>query len=272
MNYYKGNMQDYFHDKAAIFLNQKAGKENTDTFISTENIMISMEKYLSEGELKDFYALENKKVFLNEENILDINNNFKSNLLGAHNKINVALAVTACKSFGVDDINIQKSLANFFGVAGRLEKIRSLNGVDYINDTCATTGDAGIAALESFVAENNNTNKKVILITGGRDKELDMTNYAKKIIDYKNKNIVKDIILLSDETTTGTKKLLEVFKENNFNDYIEKDSLEKAVAEAARSAASGDVVLFTPAFASFGMFQNEYDRGEKFNLVVNNLL
>lgn len=276
MNYYKGDMQDYFHDKAAIFLNQKSKKDDTDVFVSTENVMMNMEKYLSEEELKDFYNNESKKVFLNEENILDINNNFKSNLLGAHNKINVALAVTACKSFGVDNINIQKSLANFFGVAGRLEKIRSLNGVDYINDTCATTGDAGIAALESFVAENNNTNKKVILITGGRDKELDMTNYAKKIIDYKNetknKSSIKNIILLSDDTTTGTKKLLEVFKENNFNDYLEKDSLEKAVAEAARSAASGDIVLFTPAFASFGMFQNEYDRGDRFNHAVNALI
>jgi UDP-N-acetylmuramoylalanine--D-glutamate ligase len=101
--------------------------------------------------------------------------------------------------------------------------------------------------------------------------ELDMTNYANKIIELKNKNVIKKILLLSDSTTTGTDILIKSFNEKMFTDYKIVLNLKHAV-DAARSAANGgDIILFTPAFASFGMFQNEYDRGEKFNQAVNDL-
>lgn len=265
MNYYKGDMSDYFLDKANIFLNQKVG----NVFVSTENIMMNMEKYMSDERLINFYALENDKFFLKESEVQDISNNFKSNLLGEHNKINVALAIKACESFGVDDDIIKEALRSFTGAPGRLEKIKTINGVDYINDTCATTGDASIAALESF------KDGKIILITGGRDKELDITNYINKIIEYKNKDIIKNIFILTDSTTTGSDILIKNFNEKGFTDYDMSLNLEQAV-DAARSAAEegeskNNIILFTPAFASFGMFQNEYDRGDKFNKIVNNL-
>jgi UDP-N-acetylmuramoylalanine--D-glutamate ligase len=65
--------------------------------------------------------------------------------------------------------------------------------------------------------------------------------------------------------------LIEIFKVKNFTDYSLADSINAAVASAHESAESGDAVLFTPAFASFGMFQNEYDRGDKYNAAVKSL-
>lgn len=279
MNYYKNDMREYFLDKANIFLHQKSD----DVFITTEDLEKEIEKYLNPEDFKKYSENKNLKNILSEEKIQEINNNFRSNLLGDHNKINVALAITAAQKFGVDDESIQKSLDSFTGVAGRMEKIKTLNGVDYINDTCATTPDAAIAALTALMPTLKN-NSQIILITGGKSKELDMTNYVNSIIELKVKNVIKKILLLSDSTTTGTDILVRALNDKKFFDYELALNLEIAV-NAARSAAEegvenkfnlkdgtkNNIILFTPAFASFGMFQNEYDRGEKFNQVVNNL-
>ena len=256
MNYYKGDMQDYFMDKANIFLYQNLD----DIFITTDKIESDIKKYLK---IEEYENIKYNKIFLSDKEICGIKNNFTSKLIGAHNDVNVALAISACKVFGVDDISIQKSLESFTGVAGRLEFLKELDGVKYYNDTTSTTPDSLIVALESFKNEN------IILICGGRDKELDMTLAAEKIINFKNENKIKQIILLSDDTTTGTKKLIELFSPLHFEDYLECENLEVAVQAARSAATSGDIILFSPGFASFGMFQNEYDRGDKFNKMVN---
>ena len=319
MNYYKGDMQDYFLDKANIFLYQKSG----DIFITTDKIEVDIKKYLNENDYLEFenrktdqedktqtnkkeYSQkeveENKKlVILSDSEIGNHNKKYKSLLIGEHNKINVALAISTCRAFGVDDVSIQESLDSFTGVAGRLELVRKLeispnNFIYFYNDTTATTPDALIVALASLalIAEQNNS--QIILICGGRDKELDMTPAAEKIVEFKKENKIKQIILLSDTTTTGTKKLIELFKnikgnkdsenkyseigvnnlsveneEGGFVDYTECESLELAVQAARSAAAPSDIILFSPGFASFGMFQNEYDRGDKFNKLVNSL-
>ena len=271
MNYYKGDMQDYFIDKANIFLYQNLN----DIFVTTDKIEEYMKKYLEESEYLKFenrrkYSQkeveENKGIsILTDSEIKNYNQKYKSLLIGEHNKINVALAVSTCRAFGVDDVSIQESLNNFTGVAGRLELVKELNGVKYYNDTTSTTPDSLMVALESFKNEN------IILICGGRDKELDMTLAAGKIVEFKKQDIIKKLILLSDHTTTGTKKLIGIFKENNFEDYTECENLEVAVQAARSAASSGDIILFSPGFASFGIFQNEYDRGDRFNQVVNKL-
>ena len=266
MNYYKGDMADYFADKAAIFEYQKAG----DIFVTTDIIKKDIEKYKNKYE-----KIENvHSFFLNKQNIEEYATRYKSILPGEHNKINTALAVKACEEFVVRDSGmsssqlhniIQNSLNYFTGVAGRLEMIREIRGVKYYNDTTSTTPDSLMVALESF------KNKNIILICGGRDKELDVSVAADKIMDFKNKNIVKDIILLSDETTTGTEKLKSIFENNNFIDFVEAQNISKAVLLAKEKANEEGIVMFSPGFASFGMFKNEYDRGDKYNSIVNNL-
>lgn len=261
MNYYKGSMQEYFLDKAKIFINQK----NENIFVSTENIQIQIEKYLEDEDKKNFYNLENKKIYLNQKDFYYYNQKYKSHMLGEHNIINMALGVRACEEFGVDSETIQEVLNAFTGVTGRLELVKEVGGVKYYNDTTATTPDALMVALESLKDE------KINLICGGRDKELDMTEAAKKIIDFKNRNIIKNVFLLSDAATTGTQKLLEIFKENNFTDFIECENISIAVKNSKENSDSGEVILFSPGFASFGMFQNEYDRGERYIEELNKI-
>lgn len=279
MNYYKGNMDEYFRDKAAIFLNQKDGCK----FVSTKNIKEDIYKYLEVSVIKNFCDIESSKLFLDNEKLKYYNEKYKTLLLGEHNKINMALAVRVCEEFmKEEDLDfeiikkiIQETLDNFTGVAGRLEFVKEIDGVKYYNDTTSTTPDALMVALESF------KNKNIILICGGRDKELDISEAAEKIINFKRSNILKEIILLSNDTTSGTEKFINIFKENNFVDFVEAKNIEEAVKEAALRAASekeeskktGEktIVLFSPGFASFGMFLNEYDRGEKYLEEVNRI-
>jgi len=265
MNYYRNDMQDYFMDKAAIFLNQKSNSEWSDALFTTTEMKNVIEKYLGKDLFDNFYSEESKKVFVTSNDIEQDKNDLQSKLVGEHNRVYISLAKRVSEYLKIDEDSIKNSIENFSGVAGRLENIKTIDEVSFINDTTATTGDAGMIALETF------KDKNIILITGGRDKELDMNNYVNKIIDFKNKNIIKKVILLSDDTTTGTKKLIDLFKEKSFVDYLEAVNLKEAVWAARSAAHQGDIVLFSPAFASFGMFENEYDRGEKFNVVVHDL-
>ena len=142
------------------------------------------------------------------------------------------------------------------------------------NDTCATTQDATIAALHAL---NNSSfeKRKIILILGGTDKGLDMSKLVAEIPKH-----CKAVILLKE---TGTDKLLSEFPylkspvikgvpESARVGAIIKETLKECVKEAMKIAQKGDIVLFSPAFASFGKwFKNEYDRGEQFEKLVKGL-
>lgn len=251
MNYYHNDMDEYFADKANIFLYQK----ESDTLVTSEHMRSRVESMSSLG----------KKVFITDAEVLDDKNKYVSQLLGDHNRYYITLAKHVAQILGISDESFANSIKSFTGVAGRQEMVRELNGVRYINDTTATTGEASMVALDTF------SSSPILLITGGRDKELDMTDYANKIIDLKSTGAIKKVILLHDSTTTGTEKLIGILKDRNFVDYTSAQNINDAVNIARESAAEGDIVLFTPAFASFGMFENEYDRGDKYNRAVAGL-
>lgn len=256
MNYYKDGMSEYFSDKAQTFLYQ----DEDFVLVAEDGLKMCLEKYLK-SEYRDIYDnSKNKKIFLNKEDIKKDEDTFESPLKGEHNRLNISLAIRVGFELGIEEESIKNTIRNFKGVAGRLEFVKELDGVEYYNDTTATTGEAAVAAINAF----RNISKKIILITGGTDKELEIENYVEKIIKNKQEGKIKDIIFLSNETTTGTKKALEKMKEENFSDYILAESLDKAVEIAKEKAEEGDIILFSPGFASFGMFLNEYDRGEKF--------
>lgn len=251
MNYYKNDMDDYFADKANIFLYQKG----VDTLVTGEHMKTRIDSVTS----------LDKKVFVTDGEVSEDKNKYTSPLLGEHNRYYITLAKHVAQILNISDESFSKSVKSFTGVPGRQQMVREVDGVKYINDTTATTGEAAMVALDTF-ADN-----KIVLITGGRDKELDMTSYANKVIDLHSKGIIKKVILLHDGTTTGTHKLIDILKEKSFTDYVLSDSINAAVNLAHESAVDGDTVLFTPAFASFGMFENEYDRGDKYNAAVKSL-
>lgn len=175
----------------------------------------------------------------------------KSNLFGKHNLENIACAVEVARILKIKEEIIKDTVENFRAIPGRLELVESISGVDIYNDTNSTTPEATIAALNSF-------QKKVLLIMGGMDKGLKVNN-LNKILSKKTKKIFLT-------PGSGSEKV------KSKNTVIQKmENLEVAVRQAFREATEGDIILFSPAFASFNMFKNEYDRGDQFIKIIKQL-
>ncbi len=167
---------------------------------------------------------------------------------GEHNRYNAALAYSTARKMGVSNSIIKKALESFVGVPNRLEKLRSRRGIDVYNDTTATTPHALKVALEALGGKKN-----IVLIAGGSDKNIEI-GFLKSCLE----KYCKKIILLPG---SGTDRMI---KEGVVLDFVKVKDMKSAVHRAVSSARSGDVVLLSPGFASFGFFKNEYDRGEKF--------
>ncbi len=155
---------------------------------------------------------------------------------------------------------VRAGLESFEGVEGRLQFVREVNGVKIYNDNNATTPEATIAALKALDGGKRN----IVLIMGGSDKGLNMKPL---LIEVEPR--CKAVVLL---VGTGTSRLLEPGTWNlapkPFGPF---NTLKETLDKGLERAASGDVILFSPAFASFGMFKNEYDRNDQFIALVEAL-
>jgi len=243
LNYY-GSMEKYIADKKYIFSNQKPD----------DCLILNYDNDASRGLARD---AKSKVIFFGgeEKDICDLND---IRLRGKHNVGNVRAAAAAALAFGAAPEHICEAVKNFKGVPHRLELVRELDKVKYVNDTAATMPDAAIAGVNSF-SEN------IILIAGGADKNLDFKDFAKAVSEK-----VKKLILLKGEATEKIKAELKKIGAEKLIDS-EFDSMEKAVLRAKSLAGPGDVVLLSPGAASFGLFLNEFNRGEKFREAVEKL-
>jgi len=245
LNYYKGDLDAYLADKANIFLYQKSedtlilGKQCTATII---------EKYGDKIKAK-----------INVVDELKLPDTWTLCIPGMHNRYNAALALAAARSLKIPDETSHKTLASFPGVPGRLELIAEKKGVKIYNDTTATTPKATLAAL-SALRQSSGQNQNLILILGGADKGLNMSALIAKLSELKR------VILLAG---TGTERIVSSLQEAESSGPY--NSLAEAVVDAFAHAEKGDTILFSPAFASFGMFKNEFDRGDQFNALVEKL-
>ncbi len=182
-------------------------------------------------------------------------------LLGRHNIENACTAIAAVKDL-VPPECIVKVLTTFKGVEHREEFVRTINGARWYNDSIGSSPTRTIAGLLSF-------KNKVILIAGGYDKHLDYTDLGRYIVDH-----VKALILLGQ-----TREKIKVAtcaelanRENKIDlPIIECDTLEEAVKSAYDIAKEGDTVFFSPASASFDMFKNFEERGNKYKELVEKL-
>lgn len=241
LNYYKGDMDAYLRDKAQIFLHQKP----EDTLVLGAQCAEKItETYQSDIQAHAIVASD-----------IDLRADWTLSVPGEHNRYNAALAAEAARALFIDDEDIREALQAFRGAPGRLELIRNVNGVKYYNDTTATTPEATIAALRALDPKGE---KNIILIMGGADKGLEMGELIREIPLH-----TKRTLMLSG---TGT---------NTVHSRVESvsifDSLKGVFDEAVQFATVGDIVLLSPAFASFGMFKNEYDRGDQFTALVQAL-
>lgn len=176
-------------------------------------------------------------------------------LFGNHNYENVMAAIAMTIEAGVPLNIIINVIKDFMGVEHRIEYVRDKNGVTYYNDSKGTNPDSSIKALEAM-------SRPTILIAGGYDKHSEFDEFVES---FDNK--VKLMVLLGQTAD----KIEETAVRHGFTNIIKTDSLEKAVKICAENAVSGDVVLLSPASASWGMFKNYEERGKLFKEYVNSL-
>lgn len=247
MNYYRGDMDAYFADKANIFLHQ----DDSDVFVTTPAVFERARTFAT-----------GKNITLGQQVVLADASVLPEDALlsmpGEHNRLNAALAYEALRATSLTDEEIFDAFATFPGVPGRLEFMREVNGAKVYNDNNATTPQATLAALRALGTPGERT---IVLIAGGADKGLPLAELSAEIPKY-----VKKLVLLPG---TGTDRLQEALPESVEVEAV--DSLDDAVTHATAVASPGDTLLFSPAFASFGLFKNEYDRNDQFVALVKTL-
>ncbi len=183
-------------------------------------------------------------------------------LPGLHNLDNY-LAAIAATAHMVDNHAIEKVAVEFKGVEHRIEHIRELNGINFYNDSIATSPTRTIASISSF-------NQKVILIAGGYDKKISYSEIGKIIVEK-----VKVLVLVGQTAHLIEKSLEDEKKMSGIQTQIpvyKCNTLEDAVKKAYTSAEKGDIIILSPASASFDMFKNFEERGNKFKEIVNSLV
>ena len=169
---------------------------------------------------------------------------------GRANLSNLAAAITIAKYFGIDDDLIKSHLPKFEPLPNRLEPVTKINGIGWYNDSIATTPQSTIAALDAF-------DEPKILIAGGYDKGLSFTQLGQEIAQK-----TKAVILIGQ---TAEKIFAAIRSHSPKQTNVQfADSLTQAVEKARNLAIFGDVVLLSPACASYDMFDNFQHRGHEF--------
>ena len=259
---YHGSMENYIKAKFKITQNQTENDYlilNADDEILSEyinNTEINANKlYFSQHKVnRGIYVEDNKIIYQaqhKKEEIMQIN---ELALPGVHNQYNSMAAGIVAKIWQVSNENLRDSLMQFKGVEHRLELVKTIGNIDYINDSKATNINAAWYALSSY-------NRPIIWIAGGLG---DNNDYS--LLDKLVKNNVSSIITIGKE------------EEAIFNRYsaqkpcYKAGNLNNAVNIANKIAKEGDIVLFSPACKSFDQFLNFEHRGEVFKEAVNNLI
>ncbi|MBI4134836.1 MAG: UDP-N-acetylmuramoyl-L-alanine--D-glutamate ligase [Candidatus Sungbacteria bacterium] len=242
-NYYKGSMDTYLEDKANVFNHQGA-----------EDVLILGRQV--EPVIRQRYNGIRSRVVAAPA----LPTSWKLCIPGEHNRENAALAREAARQCGVEESIIQSVLQTFPGVPGRLEHVADIGGVSFYNDTTATTPDAALAGLRALGSEKN-----IILIMGGADKSLDMSGFLLELPAF-----CKAVFVLPGTGTSRVRPQLQKLAESGTPVFF-VSSMSDAVSEARAHAAYSDVILLSPAFASFGLFQNEFQRGDEFINAVHAL-
>jgi UDP-N-acetylmuramoylalanine--D-glutamate ligase len=185
----------------------------------------------------------------------EIRDNFP--LPGRANLSNLAAALCLARHFGIEDYRIKKSLPAFKSLPHRLELVTEINGVKWYNDSKATTPQSAITAIEAF-------DQPIIIIAGGYDKNIPFDEFGQKIAEK-----TKAAILLGQTAQKIADAITARPKTKTKIEIV--NSLTKAVELAKQLAANGDVVLLSPACASYDMFDNFEQRGKEFCRLVREI-
>ncbi|AAU07434.1 MULTISPECIES: UDP-N-acetylmuramoyl-L-alanine--D-glutamate ligase [Borreliella] len=257
-NYYL-NFDDYIIDKSKIFVNQASGI----TIIQDKAYYKYFSKFESKAKVILFsefnpFVLDQDVFYYNKGEVY-----FNDNLIGSFSESQVVFMIPKLITFFVSyylnmDLNHTfKILNKFRGIEHRVEFVKLVQNVMFYNDTASTIPDSTVLSVKSLKTNDNSIN----LIAGGTDKELDFSSFRKII------NLVKTWILIKGSATV---KIIKILEKSSIQ-YFVFDSLRDAVNYAIKISSPGDIVLFSPASASFELFNNEFDRGLQFKNLVNML-
>jgi UDP-N-acetylmuramoylalanine--D-glutamate ligase len=242
LNRYAG-MQDYIEDKKAIFRYQN--ESDFCVFNGDQPETAAMAAEAPAG--VDFFRLT------------DVPAHWDVKVPGLHNRRNISAALRLARRLNVPEEVIRSQVENFRGVEHRLQSLGAKNRIAFINDSTSTTPVAGCAALDSVDA------RRILLIAGGSDKNLDLQPFAEAaalkchriaLLQGTATDLLQDGIVRAG----GGDKIIGAF--NNLRDAV-RSLYEEAEAE--------DAILLSPGCASFGMFQNEFHRGETFIRIVEDI-
>ncbi len=181
-----------------------------------------------------------------------------SRLRGDHNKENISAAIAVAKIIGVP---FEETVTNFKGLEHRLEEVKTVNGVTFYNDSFSTVPETAIAAIKAF-------HEPEIVILGGSEKGSDFTKLGRVIAQTKN---LKAVILIGLMTERIEKAIKKADPDNKVKIIEGCKNMDEIVKTAYNNAVSGDIVLLSPACASFDMFETYKDRGQKYKDAVNKL-
>lgn len=241
LNSYK-TMREYIEDKKLIFAFQK---KTDHCVINGENNYTRNIRREIRSRVTSFYRP-------------DVPKSWQPKMIGEHNRENIAAAIAVGRILGFKKEQLHEALCEFTGLEHRLEFVTSVNDVAFVNDTTSTTPVAGIAALSAV-------NPPIILLAGGATKNLNLTEFAKTVVKK-----TRAVILLEGSATDELEKKIKKYGGANiiagrFNNF------EAAIRHAYSLSLPGDTVLLSPGCASFGMFINEFDRGQQFKKIVKQL-
>ena len=259
--------EEYIEAKKNIF---KYQNENGILVLNYDNEITK--EFKKEAKGKVIYFSSKKKLdngYIVDENIIKICNDKIRNhiidtnnliLKGTHNYENICAGLAATNTL-VDNDTAVKAIKEFKPVENRLEFVKELNGIKWYNDSASSSPTRTIAGINAF-------KEKIVLIAGGYDKNLDYTPLAKELIGKVSK------LILMGQTA---EKIFEAVKNETEKQHTEipiymTNNLDDAIRLAKKYARKDEVVLFSPASASFDMFKNAVQRGEIFKEKVNKLI
>lgn len=256
-----GTMENYIDAKISITKNQGAGQlcvlnyedevlRERARHMRCRTLFFSSRRKLSQGMYKD----ENGNLVMAEDGRVILNQK-ETRLPGDHNAENIMAALMMVFEMGVPKELAVEVVRNFQPVEHRVEFVKSVNGVDYYNDSKGTNPDAAIKGIQSM-------DRPTVLIGGGYDKGGDFSEWIRSFDGR-----VKRLLLLG----ATKERIAQNAKDCGFTDYQFVDTLEEAVSTASELAAAGDAVLLSPACASWDMFDSYEQRGNMFKELVNGL-
>ncbi len=260
LNRYDNDFRKYAESKIKIFSNQD---ENDYSIINEDDENLSgIQKYAVSNVFSFSLKSEiSNGAYFKDSNIIYVENGIEKfrcstddiSLKGEHNYANTMAVIIASKILGLENSAIIAALKSFKGVEHRLEFVRDVDGVKFFNDSKATNVDSVWYALRSF-------EQPIFLILGGLDKGNDYSKIESLVVDK-----VKKIYAIGSSAEI-------VFKYFHKKIKVEiKSSLEESVLTANKETNNGDIVLLSPACASFDMFKNFEHRGEIFKKAVESL-